>query len=203
MTSSTLTALAASALLLLHSATSTALPLQNGDFTSFAGWQGNLFDGADNPVDPALDAHFSLGGGMASLTNDAIFFEVSLFQTFDLPANATDLSFDFLWQITDPFDLVQAVLIDGGMGLHDLFPGGVDFSLLANGGTAVTDISALAGQTVTIEFLLQDGDFVEQDLFSVGNIGIGIAQVPEPASPLLVAVALAGLALQRRLSARR
>ncbi len=73
----------------------------NGDFASFDGWTGQLFDGGSSPlVDDALlhpDNRFgrTIGGGMAELANDATYYEVYLYQSFILPSNATTISFDF------------------------------------------------------------------------------------------------------------
>lgn len=173
--------------------------LQNGDFGSFAGWEGELWDGAATSVGPGTDSHFSLpGAGMAEISNDPVFYQVVLFQQFDLPINTVGLSFDFAWTKTDAFDIVQASLIDATLTLHDLFPLSVDTNLLTNSGSATTDISSLAGQTVTIEFLLSDGDFDENDRFRVGNIEITEAAIPEPGALLLLAIGVAGLAGWKR-----
>jgi hypothetical protein len=178
----------------------TAAPLQNGDFASWNGWSAEITEETTpntfvtTAVDPASDAHFTqMGGGIAQLANDASYFEAVLFQAFDLPVGAATLSFDYAWSITDAdFDVVQADLRDSGDNLHDLFPLAVDVFQLTNSGTATTDISALAGQAVTIEFILQDGDFNEADTFQVGNIAIAV--VPEPASGGLLLLPLAAMA---------
>jgi len=177
-----------------------ALPLQNGDFSSFAGWDGVIYDGSDMVVDPATDPLFNLAaGGLAELSNDPTYYEVALYQVFDLPSNVTSLSFDFAWSLTDPSsDFVQAALIDPitDAFLADLFPATVDFSLATNSGTATTDISAFAGQNVLLEFLLQDGDFNEIDTFSIGNVELQLAAapVPEPDTLLLFGMGLLALA---------
>ncbi len=173
-----------------------AIPLQNGDLSSFSGWSGSIYDGSSTIVDPATDSHFSLVAGGAELGNDFSFWEVALFQEFDLDSNATNISFDYEWSVTDSSqDFFQAILIDGAFNLIDLFPIGTDFSLNSNSGTAVTDVSSLAGQTVTIEFLLLDGDFDEGDIFTVGNIQIETASVPEPSTLLLLGIGILGLLL--------
>lgn len=179
-----------------------AIPLQNGDFASFTGWEGSLYGDTDSTlIDPAADAsHFSLSGsGQAQLFNDDKYWEVALFQSFDLPTNALNLSFDFAWEITDPsFDFVQAVLIDSASNYYDLFPVSTDFSLASNSGIATTNIAALAGQAVTIEFLLQDGDFIAQDIFTVGNIQISQISVPEPGTLFLFGAGILGMVLRAR-----
>ncbi len=179
------------------SLSASALPLQDGNFTDFTGWEAVIFDGTDSIVDPTIDPHFTLvGGSTAELSNDSTFFEVALFQTFDLPINAGELSFNFAWSVTnatlptgplDPdADLVQATLIDSITFnfLTDLFPLSVDFSLTDNIGLAMTDVRPWAGQSVMIEFLLLDGDFNEQDFFRVGDIAI--SQIPAPGTLMLM-----------------
>ena len=169
-----------------------AAPFQNGSFTSFAGWQGVITDSStfDEVPVPDLDAdsHFTLSGsGFVQLSNDLDYFEVALFQAFDLDPAAKTLSFLFDWSLTaggpDP-DLVQASLLDPtGALLIDLFPATLDTSAsvpLPGFSPAVSDVSAYAGQAVVLQFLLQDGDFDEQDWLSIGQITIdtGIAPVP-------------------------
>lgn len=184
--------------LILVAPQAVSTPLQNGGLSSFTGWDAFIYDGSYTAVDPMTDPHFSLAPGGAKLSNDFFYWEVALSQEFDLAADALSISFDYGWSITDSFDLVQAVLIDSASNLYNLFPAGTDFSLTSNSGTAITDISLLAGQAVTIEFLLQDGDWNEQDTFTVGNIQIETASVPEPGILLLLSIGLLGLLLGAR-----
>ena len=189
-----------------------ALPLQNGDFASFAGWQGFLYDGTSSiAVNPATDSsHFSLlGGGQAQLADDNTYFDVTLEQTFDLPANALDIIFDFGWNlssIVNPpgIDFTQAVLIDSMGNMLDLLAG-VDRTQADNTGTTTTAIGSLAGQTVTLRFELQDGDFSVPDTFRIGNIRItqSAQLIPVPATLLLFSSGLLGLAFRQWQFSRR
>jgi len=193
-----------------------ALPLQNGNFASFAGWQGYLYDGASSTaVDPATDSsHFSLlGGGQAQLADDSTYFEVALEQTFDLPANALEIIFDFGWDLTSVacppgIDFPQAVLIDNGGNMLDLLDGvdrpGCAGGQPTNAGTATTAIDSLAGQTVTLQFLLQGGDDL-QDTFRIGNIHItpSAPPIPVPATLLLFSSGLLGLVFRQWQFSRR
>lgn len=192
-------------LLAASAATAHADPITSGQFGSFAGWSGSIVDsstGDSLPVDPATDPHFNLiGGGFASLTNDFDFYEVVLFQDFILPDDTLTIAFDFAWLLTagDPFfpDFIQAKLIDPVTRafLIDLFPLSLDTSAPSASGSIFEDISFLAGQTVSLEFILQDGDFNEADRFDIGNILIATAavEVAEPATILLFLAGLAGL----------
>jgi len=195
-----------------------AAPLQNGNFSSgFTAWTAEITDSfsfAITAVDPVADPHFDLVGGLAKLANDFDFFEVALSQEIMLPADANEFSFDFDWTITcdDPLgtcagsfgsnDVVQASFLVAGSPVLNLFPASIDPLQLTASGTATTDISSYAGQTVVLEFLLQDGDFNEADMFSVGNIGITVAPAvaPEPTTLAPFALGLAGFAARRRLA---
>lgn len=173
--------------------TSPAIPLQNGDFSSFTGWSGLIQDSTNDVWDlanPDTDSHFALtGGGMAKLSNDYDYYGVALLQEFALPLDASTISFNFEWDKTHAWDMVQATLYDSTYSSWlDLFPSTTDFGQLTNSGTATTDILFLAGSTVTIEFLLQDGDYDEADWFKIGNINI--TPIPEPCTMMLLGTGL-------------
>ncbi|WP_172965405.1 hypothetical protein [Candidatus Thiodictyon syntrophicum] len=152
-------------------------------------------------VDPPTEPQFKLmGGGFARLANDADYYQVSLFQSFDLDPSAQTLSFDYQWALTagDPQnpDFVQAVLWLSDFSDHiDLFPSSVDTSGASGTGAAITGIDAFAGQSVVLEFLLEDGDFNEHDWFAIGNVAIAGASVPLPPTLLML---LPGLGLLAR-----
>ena len=112
-------------------------PFVNGNFADFSGWNGAIRASATDvltDVAPAADAHFFVPvvGGFARLQNDAAFYEVDLFQAFDLDPTAQTLSFDYAWSLTvsDPVtDFVQAILwLADRSAWIDLFPVGVDTS---------------------------------------------------------------------------
>lgn len=180
--------------------TSTASTLQNSDFSSFAGWSGEILNSSFltwDPVNPATDSHFSLlGGGFARLSNDFDYYGVRLFQEFDIPALATTLSFDYSWDKTHSWDLIQASLLTSFPfpdDLLDLFGEPPDFfDPLTKNGSVAADISALAGETVILEFILEDGDLNEADIFSIGNIQINV--IPEPGTFFLFGTGLLLLA---------
>ena len=118
--------------------------------------------------------------------------------------DAVTLSFDYAWSLTDPAaDFPQAGILDplDPLSFINLFPDTTDFSLPVNSGTASIDISALAGQVRTLQFLLQAGDMNEADSFQIGNVEI--IPMPEPSSGGLVLLALAaGMATHHRLRKR-
>lgn len=180
-----------------------AAPFVNGDFSSFTGWSGAVRDGSGSlaSVDPAGDSRFSLPqSGFAGLYNDSSFYEVSLSQAFDLDASARTLQFDFVWALTagdpDNPDLVQAVLwLADRSAFIDLFPLSLDTSASSGSGRRSADISALAGSPVLLEFVVQDGDGVEQDWFEIGHVAIVAEQVPLPPT---LALLLPGLGLCAR-----
>lgn len=197
------------ALFLLIFNSSASANLINGSFTDFSGWEGIIYDGNDTVVgDLDADSHFNLVTDGLEISNDVSFWEIVLFQTFIVPNNATFLSFDFSWSLTAPFiagsgldsDFVQAALIDNGNGINDMFPGATDFSLAQNSGSISFDMSGFAGTEVTIEFIVQDGDFDERDSFTIGSMvletdssggGNGGNPIPSPSSLILLLGALA------------
>jgi hypothetical protein len=187
-------------------------PFVNGDFTvspDFVGWQGLIRNSATDdlePVDPPAAPWFGIvGGGLARLANDADYYEVSLSQVFDLPADARTLAFDYRWLLTsgDPAapDFVQALLWLADLSdFIDLFSSSLDTSAATGSGTATTDISRFAGGAVLLEFLLQDGDIDEQDWFEIGRVALITAPVPVSPTWLLL---LPGLGLWLTGGARR
>ncbi len=182
-----------------------ATPLTNGDFSSgFSSWDG--FGVSSGVVTPAPPSFSLIGGGMAKVSNDSLDYQVALSQVIDIPTNALTLSFGYEWYFTEYINStasqeVQAALWDLSFSSSfDLFPLTVDFSLpdsggtgFANSGTATTDISSLAGQTLILDFLVTDNDLDESDWLAIGNIQITVDQgvvVPEPGTMVLFGLGL-------------
>jgi len=187
--------------------TLSAAPLSNADFSQgFTAWQGVIDDGVPATVAPAdHGGNFALSAtpGFATLTNDATYYGVTLFQPFDLSAAGAagiSLSFDFSWSKTSGLlDGVSASLLDDvGNPLLDLFPAGLDTTLPTNSGSTTADLSAYAAQSVMLAFQLSDGDFNEQDRFTVGSITLDTGDVPLAPTGALLLAGLTLLPLVRR-----
>ncbi len=173
--------------------------VMNGDFSAgFDGWTGIL--GSDPDFDymidledigtPVINENFMITGTQATLVNDDWNFGVFLYQDIVVPELATTISFDFDYQPGLPggFDVFQVLF--GGI---DLFENWDFFST-----SIVADISSLAAGTIArLEFGLIDVDMITGDRFSVGNIQIATAPVPEPGTLLLMVVGLSGLGVIR------
>lgn len=182
---------------------SAAAPLLNGDFSAgFAGWDGEVTDiffttTTVSPPPGAFVGNFDASSGAAVLTTTTLIddvFAVFIFQTFDLPAigagESLQLSYDLAVALTNPiFGDAAFAQLNHGAGF------GVTIDLLS--GSSV-DITSLAGETVELLFGVEDFDDLSDNL-SVDNIAVNVlaAQVPEPGTLALVALALAGFGAQR------
>jgi hypothetical protein len=184
-------------------------PFVNGAPEDFTSAEGLIRDTSTLELvaaDPLTDAtHFELDGtGFARLQNSVDYYEVILLQTLDLAPTAQTLSFHYAWSLTagdpDNPDFVQATLfwLDDFDEFIDLFPPTVDTSAPTGAGITITDISAFAGRTVLLEFLVQDGDFDERDWFEIGRRP---APIPLPTTLSLLLVGAGVLGLHRRQSA--
>ncbi len=177
----------------------TALPLQNGHFDQgFTGWSGAIDDGiASQVVDPATHPLFQLVSGQAQLSTAEPFFLVTLLQQFTLPttANTLLLSFAYTWFPTDGTLDALAATLDNGQGLLvDLFAG-LTYTEIAAGSSASVNVTALAGQTVTLAFTLNDAGLpiTVPDRLLVDTITVTeeiATAIPEPGTVLLLATGL-------------
>jgi hypothetical protein len=175
--------------------------LLNGDFSSgFDHWEGSLFDGSTDTdltsLPGAFGTNFNAGSGAAVVTNDDTNYSVNLFQDFTVqslldPANTLLLELGFSSNVSAPFDLVVAELVD---------PGGVLPILNISGGSSF-DITTWAGSSAKIFFLVEDGDYNTGDFFTIDNIRITehAASVPEPGTSALFLSAGLALLARRRL----
>lgn len=162
------------------------------------------------------------GAQLGVISNDGLALE-TISQTFTLPAEPVTLSLRYLF-LTDSYndpafnDSARAVLTPGSgapitlftVSRNDLQAGG-DGPLLPGAQffdvqtisqslwqTSTTDLSAYAGQTVTLSFEVDNGgdpDFVLESRLAVDRVSL--AAVPEPAAGLLPVLA-AGFLVQRR-----
>ncbi len=175
--------------------------LLNGDFSSgFDSWEGEVYDGATTLVNPPTSSptgNFYVNlSGEAVVTNDNTNYSVNLFQDFTVqsllaPANTLWLELNFSATVSDAFDdLVVAQLEDlsGSLSTLDISGGSVD-------------ITAWAGSSAEILFLVEDVDFTTGDFLTIGNIRITqhAASVPEPGTSALFLSAGLALLARRRL----
>ncbi len=182
---------------LLCSAASSA-NLLNGDFSSgFTGWEGELFDGTTTTSGTG-GSNFDAGSGAAIITNDDTNWAVALFQDFTVqsllnPANTLWLELDFSSTVSAPSDFGDFVVAE----LVDL--GGSLLTLDISGGSV--DITAWAGSSAEILFLVEDVDFTTGDFLTIDNIRITqhAASVPEPGTSALFLSAGLALLARRRL----
>ncbi|MDD5201416.1 MAG: hypothetical protein PHC88_16620 [Terrimicrobiaceae bacterium] len=173
-------------------------------------------------VNPAEGASFGL------ITNDGVDTE-TISQTFTLSAGPQFLTINYRF-LTDEYndpafnDLAQAVLTPtvgapitlfsvsrddlqaGGAG--PLLPGATFTDVQTIGQSAwhssVTDVSAYAGQAVTLSFSVNnasDPDFLLSSRLAVDNIQV--SAVPEPGAASVAVAALALVQIMRRVSKQR
>lgn len=191
---------------LLCSAASSA-NLLNGDFSSgFDDWQGQvtyndpaspdpMFPDSINEIVNPLTGNFNASTGAAVITNDDTNWAVALFQQFTVqsllnPANTLWLELDFSSTVSSDDDYVLAELVD----LSDPFS-----TLNISSGTV--DITAWAGRSAEIFFLIEDGFNDTGDFLTIDNIHITqhAASVPEPGTSALFLSAGLALLARRRL----
>ena len=195
--------IAGSLLLALNTQTVHA-DLINTDFSSgFSGWEAEVISynyDSDADVTNAGEIfsqyadNFMLGDNQVTLatSSDAQndYWSVSMFQEALLAPDAQTLSLDVSASLTDAAtDLFFVQLRD--LSSDDIID-------LSAGGSF--DISSWAGEMVSLEFGVMDYDFIPADSLTVSNISLAAAEVPAPATGLLLA--LGAVAAVRRKIAR-
>ncbi|GGD51843.1 PEP-CTERM sorting domain-containing protein [Lacimicrobium alkaliphilum] len=179
--------------------------LMNSDFSDgFNGWQAEVTSyNLDTATDTTLSGdifadfsdNFSLSGDEVSLSTTASgnqeFWNIVLFQDFVVDSldagQSLTLSLDISSQLTDElFDFSFAQLRN--LQTNDVLD-------LSSGGSF--DISTWAGVNASLEFGVQDGDFILGDSLSFSGLSImQSSTIPEPATLLLFG--LGALALTRK-----
>jgi len=184
-----------------------AVPI-NGDFSAgFTGWEGDILgnltsDTGFTPPD-VYTSNFEIVGGAAKLSTDDdtfgagdVFF-VSIFQVFALPVlgpgDKLFLDYSLVDMTSDPLvDEVVAQVLGVTAG---------NPVLLMVGATSVdlTDLANVApGQNVDLGFGISDSDGL-MDMLTGDDFALRIvpADVPEPATLVLMALGLAGIGFNR------
>ncbi|WP_175623965.1 PEP-CTERM sorting domain-containing protein [Pseudocolwellia agarivorans] len=117
------------------------------------------------------------------------YFGFYLFQKFVVDQSSFELSLDF----DASADFATVTLIDDNDDvLHDFMTGG-----------SSVDISSFANSTVSLQFGIEDFDFIYDDYLTISNISISekSLSVPEPSTFAIFALSL--LAFGRRLQTRK
>lgn len=200
-----------------------AMDFSNGDFADFEDWDGERIYADDPftpvPVSPDTDPLFTPESPNAAriMTSPSLnpadnVFEVVLFQDFDLPGSALELSFGYWWTLSDSStDFPAAYLLWGVDQLDLFFEAGVDTTQASvSDQRAVVDLSLLPpaldprGNAVRLEFRISDGGDDLADWLQIGSIEItvDIADVPTPGSVALLATGLLLMRSRRRLNLR-
>lgn len=191
----------------------------SGNFTAPAS-----VDGLFVTINPVEGAKFGL------ISNDGVATE-TISQTFTLSAGPQFLTISYRF-LTDEFndpafnDAAQAVLTPtigspitlfsvsrndlqaGGTG--PLLPGATFIDVQTIGQdtwqTSTTDVSAFAGQAVTLSFSVDNGgdpDLLLESRLAVDNVQISAVPEPDSSAVAIAAAALVGVQVMRRISSRR
>lgn len=200
---------------LLFTGLSSAAPLQNGDFSSFEGWNGERLDGSpstisgtdldDNAVDTDDNFRRDATAGTGTAANSDTYWSLDLFQDFTVPdaeGGTIWLSFDYSWSMTDwQTDLMSIFLDTGatsdylvGPSFPQLVPPLVEVDSNSGSGSLSYDVTEYSTQNVIFSAVIQDNDYNVQDSVTIGNIALSVTpnQVPVPPTVLLL---LAGFPL--------
>lgn len=173
--------------------------LINGDFNNhFQSWGGDIvYYDAVNDIDNnnAFDVdflnftnNFSINGNSVTLNtsadNNNEYWGIYLFQAFTVAANSFELSLTF----DSVADYAYVTLVDENLNLiHDFMNDGLSLN-----------ISSFSGSKVSLEFGIEDVDFIYGDYLTVSDISISklTTSVPEPSTFGLFLLAL--LAIRRK-----
>lgn len=200
-------------LVCLNAGWSSATLLQNGDFSSgFSGWNGYIGQDSGGGLVVTYadlnsgDSHFNVSSGAAVLTNDVTFYQIILSQVFELPAISSTLTFDYLWTpqpnqsaIIDTFQASFAVWnsalsdFDSPMDLFN----GLD-PLAGSLSSLAFDMTPYAGQTIRLDFILTDNDYLVSDKLQIDNVMASTTPVPEPGTLIMLGAGLSVLLLFSR-----
>lgn len=177
--------------------------LDNSDFSAgLNGWGGdvtyfdivNLVDVNDYNVNFAdYGDNFASQPNQVTLTTSADanneYWAIYLFQEFEVAANSEALSLELSSFLDNSIDDAAFVNLvdDNGNLIHDFMLDGLS-----------ADISALVGNTVSLELGVEDGSFTYGDTLTVSNIAISYTSVPEPSSFAIFALVLLALKHQSR-----
>lgn len=165
--------------------------LINSDFSDeLNGWSADYsyFDGAQEYFyEPVVDfgnfaENFSTGLNSVTLSTsfDGVneYFGLYFFQEFEVAVDSFELSLGF----ESIADYAYVTLVDENFDLvHDFMSNGLS-----------VDISSFVGSFLSLEFGIEDENFIYDDYLTVSNIFISEkpSQVPEPSSFAIFALAL-------------
>ncbi len=195
-------------LVCLNAGWSSATLLQNGDFSSsFSGWNGYIGQDSGGGLVVTYadlnigDSHFNVSSGAAVLTNDVTYYQIILSQVFELPAISSTFSFEYLWDPTDNgSDTFQAsIAVKNGASFDspiDLFNGSEPLSGSLT--TLAFDMTPYAGQTIRLDFILTDNDYLVSDKLQIDNVMTPTTPVPEPGTLIMLGAGLSVLLLFSR-----
>ncbi len=189
---------------------------RNGDFSNgWSGWSGELVsaDASGLPVFREVQPgdypdNYAIEGAeeTATLTNDDTYWQVSLYQDFDMeplagPGYSMDISFYIKWIPSDSTSDILSATMGDASNERDLL---ADISTddLLNGVNVMQDVTPWAGKHgVELNFTNTDIDFITGDVIELDDIHFtqhAPSPVPVPASVILFVIGLLGLVGTRK-----